>query len=88
MGSTILVSCSKADLNLISEYEKSTAEEYEMTEKNISMQLILKGKNTKIKIWCMCSKKATPLKTNLRRTNTPFPCQVMFLKAKNHLNES
>lgn len=56
-----------------------------MTEKNISMQLILKGKNAKIKIWCMCSKKATPLKTNffkMDKHSIPLSSQV-FKNKKN-----
>lgn len=79
LGSTILVSCRKADLKLISEYKKVQQKNVKWQKKNISMQLILKGKNTKIKIWCMCSKKATPLKTNFSKMDKhsiPLSSQV------------
>ena len=50
-----------------------------MTEEKYFHAINIKGKNTKIKIWCMCSKQATPLKTNffkMDKYSIPLSSQV------------
>ena len=50
-----------------------------MTEEKYFHAINIKGKNTKIKIWCMCSKQATPLKNNffkMDKHSIPLSSQV------------